>query len=321
MKNKSATWLLLLCLAKFSFAADHASQPAELIEASHKAVDLSELGPYQLRATVKWKLGKEVTGQVTVFRDKERYRYRLTLADYQEDRWIINNKLYVSRNHYPPPPKTLLLRLVDRWWLVTPNPSWEKSKVSKERQHGRTEECFEARTGNLTREKLCFDEQTSVLLKRTGFESSAVEFEDYAAFERKLYPRRAVVKERDQVVLELTDITITKADGPAEDMLVPARAAEFPTCNAPVPARKIKDSVPSIPHHTLLMKGGSAKVYVYGVIAADGSIQNPAVEYSSHPDFTQSALEALKQWRYSPAMCGQEPIPDETEFHFFYFVP
>ncbi len=314
---------MLLCIAKFSFAAEDARQPAHLIEASRKAVDLSELLPYQMRATVKWKLlGKEITGQVTVFRDKERYRYTLTLGDYHEDRWIISNKLYVSRNHYPPAPKTLFLRLADRWWFVTPNPLWETSKVSTEHQHGRTEECVELKADSSTREKLCFDEMTSVLIKRAGFESSAVEFEDYAAFEQKLYPRRAVVKERDQVVLELTDITISRADPPADDTFVPVKnATEFPTCNEPVAARKVKDSVPSIPHHTLVMRGGTANVYVYGVIAADGSIQNPIVEYSSHPDFTQSALEALKQWRYSPAMCGQEPIAQETELHFFYFVP
>jgi periplasmic protein TonB len=52
-------------------------------------------------------------------------------------------------------------------------------------------------------------------------------------------------------------------------------------------------------------------VVLQAVIGKDGSIQNLRI-MSGHPMLTQSALEAVKQWRYKPYYLNGEPVEVDT---------
>lgn len=53
-------------------------------------------------------------------------------------------------------------------------------------------------------------------------------------------------------------------------------------------------------------------VVLQAVIAKDGSIQGLHV-VSGHPMLTQSAIDAVKQWRYKPYFLNGEPVEVETQ--------
>src|SRR5262249_9909853 len=109
-----------------------------------KASDLTEIGPHQLKANVIFAPGtsRAVKGQITIFRDKDRYRSELQIQNFHESRWITDNTLYIGRSQPLRLPRTTLLRQLDRLWRPSPLPGDAKiSKSTKHKQHGEGLEC------------------------------------------------------------------------------------------------------------------------------------------------------------------------------------
>jgi hypothetical protein len=318
--NARLTAFLLLSLSGGLFAQS-AQTPEQLVEHSRETSDLSATGPYQLQATVvlnpEASKEKEIAGTITIVRGKDLYRSELKLRDYREVRWIKDNMLYIARTGAVPIPKTLLLRQLDRLWRVSVAPDDIRPKLSTEKDHGKQLDCIESRS-ELPRHKFCFDPTTSVVVKAKGFEGHTLEFQDFPTFEQKYFPKRILFQQRDQTVLEVRDISIVKANLTADAITPQEGSLGLPTCDEPIPPHKIKDENPEIPIEQL-KRMGSASVYLYGLIAPNGSVQNIAVEYSPHASFTESAINAFKHWRYTPAMCGNQPVPTEREEYFLYY--
>ena len=315
--------LLLLSIGGALFAQS-SQTPQQLVERSWEASDLSGTGAYQLQATVVLNPGssKEIAGTINILRDKGLYHSEIKLLGYREERWIKDNMLYIARTQAIPVPKTILLRQLDRLWRVNVAPDDTKTKLSKEKDHGKQLDCFESSRSDLPKHKFCFDPATSVLVKAKGFEGYDLEFQDFNTFEQKYFPKRILFEERDQKakVLEVRDISIVKASFTADAIIPQDGSLGLPTCDEPIPPRKVKDENPEIPFEQL-RRMGSASVYLYGLIAPNGSVQNIAVQYSPHASFTESAINAFKHWRYTPAMCGNQPVPTEIETHILYFIP
>ena len=54
------------------------------------------------------------------------------------------------------------------------------------------------------------------------------------------------------------------------------------------------------------------RVIIYAVNETDGRLSNMAIIHRAPPNLEAAALEAVRQWRYKPATCGQAPIRTET---------
>jgi protein TonB len=57
--------------------------------------------------------------------------------------------------------------------------------------------------------------------------------------------------------------------------------------------------------------GRAGRVELRAVIATDGTIQSLQV-ISGDPFFYQSALDAVRQWRYKPTVLNGEPVEIDT---------
>jgi protein TonB len=57
--------------------------------------------------------------------------------------------------------------------------------------------------------------------------------------------------------------------------------------------------------------GVSGEVVMAGIIGTDGALHNLKV-VSGSPLLREAALEAAKQWRYSPYLLGNKPVETET---------
>lgn len=56
-------------------------------------------------------------------------------------------------------------------------------------------------------------------------------------------------------------------------------------------------------------KGGlEGRVVLEAIIAADGSVENIRVLKSATYSLDQFAMNAVRQWRYKPALCGDRPV-------------
>jgi TonB family protein len=55
----------------------------------------------------------------------------------------------------------------------------------------------------------------------------------------------------------------------------------------------------------------SGKVELHAVIATDGTIQSLEV-VSGDPMFLQSAIDAVRQWRYQPTLLNRQPVEVDT---------
>jgi len=56
----------------------------------------------------------------------------------------------------------------------------------------------------------------------------------------------------------------------------------------------------------------SGTVKLHAIIGKDGSVQQLSVE-SGHPLLVQSALDAVRQWRYQPTLLNGDPVEVDTE--------
>jgi periplasmic protein TonB len=56
----------------------------------------------------------------------------------------------------------------------------------------------------------------------------------------------------------------------------------------------------------------SGTVKLHAIIGKDGTVQSLTVE-SGHPLLVQSALDAVRQWRYQPTLLNGEPVDVDTE--------
>jgi hypothetical protein len=108
-----------------------------------------------------------------------------------------------------------------------------------------------------------------------------LEFRDFSTFEQKYFPQRIVFRERDRVVLEVRDISITKPHFAADAFVPQESVPGVDTCDDPVPVRKIKDVTPEIPKAELL-RLRSAEVYLFALIGTDGAVQKLSVPHDCH---------------------------------------
>lgn len=54
-------------------------------------------------------------------------------------------------------------------------------------------------------------------------------------------------------------------------------------------------------------------VHVFFIIDAQGRVVDPRVEKSPHPAFTKPALDAIKKWRFEPAMRGGQKVASKMK--------
>lgn len=59
---------------------------------------------------------------------------------------------------------------------------------------------------------------------------------------------------------------------------------------------------------TLPEAGIHAEVILWTVVHADGTVGDVTVETSTNAEFNQSAIDAVKQWKFEPALRNDEPV-------------
>jgi hypothetical protein len=288
-----------------------------LLQSAHEASDLSSLLPYQLQGTVVINPGTESQkkGSITIYRDHERWRSELLVEDYQEVKLVRDNKLYVYRSTPLPVPLLGWLAETDRYWdKLAEDGDAKLGDVARKKVQNQPANCFDVKERQ--RHRLCFDPERKVLLESVD-QRSAFEFSSYSDVDGHKFPQTITMllelATKEAPILKIEDIHILKAQFAPTAFAIPPRAMEFDTCENMQPAKQLAAPRPEFSPMVARRNAAlSPVVHVYGIIATDGSLQNVKM-LTTDAELQQSIMEALKKWRYSPAMCGTSAVASEKE--------
>jgi hypothetical protein len=308
--------LLLVCYA--ALHADDAKPDAkQLLLAAHQTSDLSAILPYELHAAVviNPKTTNEKKGYITIYRDQGRSRSELRVEDYQEVKLVRDNKLYIYRSTPLPVPLLSPLLEMDHYWdKLAEDGDAKMGDVARKKIQNDVANCFDVKGEQ--RHRLCFDPAKNVLLEVMD-QQTAIEFSNYADVDGHFFPGKITVllelAQKEKPILAVEEIQVLKAQFAATAFAIPPHAMEFDTCDNIQPAKPLQRPRPEFsPMAARRNAAFTPIVHVYGIVDKDGSLQNVKM-LTTDPEIQQPIMEALKKWRYSPAMCGTSAVASEKE--------
>jgi hypothetical protein len=145
----------------------------------------------------------------------------------------------------------------------------------------------------------------------------AYEFSKYTDVDGRQFPQTITLllelATKETPILTIEDIHVLKAQFAETAFAIPPRAIEFDTCEKLQPPKALQMPRPEFSPMVARRNAAlSPVVHVYGIIDKDGNLQNVKM-LTRDAELQQSIMEALKKWRYSPAMCGTSAVASEKE--------
>lgn len=315
--------LCALTLVPSGTPAAEDQQPDQMVQFLKQVRDSSDIRavgspPFRMQARVQAAAvergAKPLEGTfVLSWLSSSQWREEISFPGYSQVRVASEGRLWTARNV---PFQSLrayqLDRLIDMrsLWTLKPGESVREDKKAK-KQKSTVMRCIEVKGEERRERELCADAE-SRLASRVGSHLWPYEYADYAPWGGKQFPRLLQRREDGKLALEVRLEELAPNSDPATSVLSqPAGAIPWNWCENAEPATPLRNPPPHYPD-AARKSGREADVFVYAVIAADGSPQRLAVVRSGGDDFDAAALAVIPRWRFRPAMCGNNPIPTET---------
>jgi TonB family protein len=313
--KKSFLMILPLCLGLICASAEQPLSPQQLLDAVHKATDLSSLGAYVFHATIVINPDDpklEHQGKLTIVRDHDRARVTLESDGRTEERVVSGSKEFVV-----PGQGTLVgmgLTNFDHSWDPGHPPQFAThetvsfGRVHRQKIQGHDAWCFDRKAKFKT--KLCFDAATSVLLHDGSNEKSREEYSDYASLGASLYPQKVQIFRENQAPFEVRQISITPAQLSDDAFKVPDKAIEVESCDFEEHPKPLHTPEPEFTD-AARSAHAQGKVYLYVLINAEGNIAGVQPLGMDAYGLAQNAMNTVKTWRFKPAMCSGHAVATE----------
>lgn len=306
--------MAVILVALAGQAADKKPDSSQLISAANKNTDFSTVPSHRLNGTVVLSPGtqNERIGSINVYRERERYRSDIEISG-QHRTWLhVGNKEYIAGSS----PITFmglekLKDLEDAWREPQASSSAMKfGSPSKKKVTNSETWCFNGKERDYETLHLCFDAARQVMTS-TGYDQDLYAFSDFQTFEGRQYPANIRRVKNGKAVLEIRNLHAQSEDIPESIFDVPTGAREFETCDDIVSPKLI--SQPDLfPQGTSLEPGESLKIFIYGIVGADGSFGH--VQGASIPRnaaILKLIENAVAKRHYSPAKCGTRAVASE----------
>jgi TonB family protein len=315
--------VFLISLFSVLVGAQDAPQPALMIQAANAASDLSSIGPYKLEAAIVWNRGTsdERMARLGLYQDHERFRWELRSGSYGEINVVLGNRSYRSRSAPGRLPALQGVPESYQIWRVSLSPLDKLGEPFKMELQGVQANCLAVASEDNTY-RYCFDPSKNLLIesartepkKPKGPAIQETQYLDYQEIEGKLFPHAIRYLTPDKSPVEIKNIQVTRTQLEAGVFAIPANAREFETCDDMQLARLTKRAEPAYPQMARIAHI-QGDVYFSAIIGTDGKLQDIKA-LSGHPILIQSALDAIREWRYRPAACGADLVAVETELRF-----
>lgn len=315
----------LLSTAARSGSEDEAEEARARLAAAAARSDLTgENGrPFVLRARIWfWQdASTSAAGTYTLtWASKGEWRDEIVFRDFRQQRGVGADRSWWRRNvaHKP-------LRIIQLEELLDYPRRLDLADDVKLKAIGQGEgaretvdECFEAKSSRWTRDIFCLHPDDGVLTLGsypTGHPARLVasrhEYADYRPWNGLLVPYRIRFVEATKPALEIEVAELSALTDPEPGMFAPPDdARSTPWCADPTEPERTAKVRPIYPESARKTRG-EGTVTLYAVIGTEGQVLDAAVVRSASPDFDRAALDAVKGWRYRPAMCGDIPVERE----------
>ena len=288
----------------------------QLAAAAYKLADLTALRPYVLRAAVTAKPGdkdQERSGQLTIYRDRDRARVELSLGSSRETRIVLGQRQYITLEAALFPATGLAN--FDSSWLLAPIPGATRIPLAKARVHGGDAWCAEMEKPGYP-SRVCFDAYDATRPKLISVQRvpERDEFFTYTLVDQRWFPGQAWISRQDATLVEVRDVQVLP--GPLEATLfdVPAGSVEIESCGAPT-AKPTYHFDPQFPESESKRKRNGV-VELSLVIDKEGRLAAARIVKTTSDAFAHQSLETVQKWKFQAGMCGERPVNQEITVSF-----
>lgn len=285
----------------------------DLVESSNSASDLTKLGSYALKAIIAVLGRQEATGTLTLLHDGGNRREELEFSDYHEVNVTRGEKYATWRN--PDVILTLpetLDELRAPWKIKLPEGA-QPGPVERSRVHGSPALCFKLHPEKSVENRYCFDPETHLLMsseQKSRWSRKETRFLDYQQVGGVRFPSTIQFLQPDTVEMDEQKISVIKMPLDAAAFAFPPGAREFQTCGNPEPPHVVHKVEPVYPMSAKYDRI-TGDVRLLATIGVDGRVHNMHA-ISGPPVVAQAAVEAVRQWEYTPETCPTGPVAMET---------
>jgi TonB family protein len=193
-------------------------------------------------------------------------------------------------------------------------------KIKNREKAGIRQKCTEVKWTKDVDRIMCFDETTGALLsieyprggRQNAPEMSRVEYGAFKAVTGKLVPYEIRALKGGKVFAAVKVLEIAKVTEENPELFSAPLNGEFwAQCDDMQEAELVDKVQPRYPTSARVNRE-QGRVILYAVIEADGSLSHMAIIQRATPVLEAATIEAIRQWHYKPAACGQTPIRVET---------
>lgn len=273
---------------------DTAQGPGDLFQ--------ENIGPFQLDVDFTAQFNVPAHGHLTIkWKSKDQWWSEVSVSGFEQTTIRNGQMEHTVRNlGFTPNRVSQLFSLVEPLVL---------SEFVAKKQNGVSPTCVQAHRKGFDRDMLdiCVDPASHNLLsedwRRFDQKSIREEFADYIEFSGIRYPRKFELLENGGGAISANVTSVHKIAFDPALLVAPKGAIERRRCPGMKPPGVIYRPAPTPPSSG---SGGNTSAAV--TILTDGSVGNVHVIDSGGKNIDDRAVEALKKWKFKPAMCGSEPV-------------
>jgi len=207
-----------------------------------------------------------------------------------------------------------ILRSLDVPAILYVKPNQTLSGVKNRNHDGNKVQCLSRAAKLSSKNELCFDAVTSVLVKNESG-NSTTEFSKFAEFKGKQFPWLVTIFGGKKVydLIEVEELT-----GIAPDSSLFSADAQYktvPGCEHPVVPTPIRLPDPEYPAQ--LRKSNPQLVKLSATVNETGGVEGISIVRSAGP-LDAYAINTVRTWKFAPATCGSVAVPYQffTEVNF-----
>jgi TonB family protein len=319
MKRLACTAAILVACACPLIAIDHSAMQ-ELLDSAHKPADLfqGDGSPFDLEIDFIAQFKGPVPGHLSLkWQSKDHWWSKVDFGGFEQTMIHKGEMVYTSRNFNYTPQEVFNL-----FSLLHFGNGPEKLYVQKQRdrtENGVSLACIQTEQFEYAWDthELCIDAASHDLL-RDEWEDPPVtnkivkrkqQFADYIDLDGKRYPKKLQLFEGGA---EIVSANVSSLQAAALDPALldpPKGAIERRMCPGIKPPKAIQEFHPDL--------GGAGKsmgeVSMSLTVLTDGSVGDIRLIHSGGQKVDKIAMDAMKKWKYKPAMCGADPVVSDLE--------
>lgn len=281
----------------------------DLLDSAAKLIDLTDddHGPFEMEGDFTAQIKTPLEGHfIYRWKSKTEWWRKITMGGFEQVEILRGETRFIVRNVSFEPERVSELK--DLLWNSRRYEFYYASNQKKRKLNGVEVSCIQTkvREGGAAGPEVCIDPVSNQIVLETrkwAPEDTRLEFGDFIAFGSHQIASRLKLQ-RGGITLLSAHITSLKAADFDDALLTPPRGAiERRQCQGMKPPRAIH-----LPSEEFSVQGSGGVTSLSMTIGTDGSVTDAHLIGRATEEMDEKILKSLHDWKYQPAMCGNEPV-------------